>query len=121
VKAVRKPAKAATAARKPKAATAARKPKAGAADASSEALRLAAAIDGGVHSGRPAISEAAAQKLLAALCKAYAQQVQAGTATSALGRNAVSATEVMITASGLLKAADLQVFELGMWQSWTGR
>jgi hypothetical protein len=27
----------------------------------------------------------------------------------------------MITASGLLKAADLQVFELGMWQSWTGR
>jgi hypothetical protein len=34
---------------------------------------------------------------------------------------AVSATDVMITASGLLKSADLQVFELGMWQSWTGR
>ena len=33
----------------------------------------------------------------------------------------VSATEVMVTASGLLKAADLAVFELGMWQSWTGR
>jgi hypothetical protein len=27
----------------------------------------------------------------------------------------------MITASGLLKAANLAVFELGMWQSWTGR
>jgi hypothetical protein len=27
----------------------------------------------------------------------------------------------MVTASGLLKAADLAVFELGMWQSWTGR
>jgi hypothetical protein len=27
----------------------------------------------------------------------------------------------MITASSLLKAADLQVFELGMWQSYTGR
>jgi hypothetical protein len=28
---------------------------------------------------------------------------------------------VMVTASGLLKAANLAVFELGMWQSWTGR
>jgi len=37
------------------------------------------------------------------------------------GRSGVSPTDVMITASGLLKAADLQVFELGMWQSWTGR
>jgi hypothetical protein len=27
----------------------------------------------------------------------------------------------MVTASGLLKAANLAVFELGMWQSWTGR
>jgi hypothetical protein len=33
----------------------------------------------------------------------------------------VSPTDVMITASALLKAADLQVFELGMWQSYTGR
>jgi N-methylhydantoinase A len=33
----------------------------------------------------------------------------------------VAPTDVMITASGLLKAADLQVFELGMWQSYTGR
>ena len=33
----------------------------------------------------------------------------------------LSATDVMLTASGLLRAADLAVFELGMWQSWTGR
>jgi hypothetical protein len=26
-----------------------------------------------------------------------------------------------LTASGLLRAANLAVFELGMWQSWTGR
>jgi hypothetical protein len=29
--------------------------------------------------------------------------------------------EVMLTASGLLRAVNLAVFELGMWQSWTGR
>ena len=33
----------------------------------------------------------------------------------------VTPTEVMVTASGLLRAANLAVFELGMWQSWTGR
>jgi len=27
----------------------------------------------------------------------------------------------MVTASGLLRAVDLAVFELGMWQNWTGR
>jgi hypothetical protein len=26
-----------------------------------------------------------------------------------------------VTASGMLRAANLAVFELGMWQSWTGR
>jgi len=26
----------------------------------------------------------------------------------------------MVTASGMLRAANLAVFELGMWQSWTG-
>ena len=36
-------------------------------------------------------------------------------------RNSVSPTEIMTTTSSLLKAANLAVFELGMWQSWTGR
>jgi hypothetical protein len=113
VKAVRKTVKSSSAARKPKAQTA---------DASNQALQLAAEIERGILSGEATISPLAQQKLLAALCKSYAHQVQAGKAPPALaGVSAVSATDVMITASGLLKAADLQVFELGMWQSWTGR
>jgi hypothetical protein len=32
----------------------------------------------------------------------------------------VSATEVLVAASALLKAANLEIFELGMWQSWSG-
>ena len=114
VKAVRKPVKSVAAARKAKAQPGN--------EASAQALKLAAEIEKGIVSGQPAISSQAQQKLLAALCKSYAQQVQAGGAASALGGvSAVSATDVMITASGLLKSADLQVFELGMWQSWTGR
>ena len=36
-------------------------------------------------------------------------------------QTSASPTEVMTTTSALLKAANLAVFELGMWQSWTGR
>jgi hypothetical protein len=32
----------------------------------------------------------------------------------------VTATDVSITALSMLRAADLQVFELGLWQSWAG-
>jgi hypothetical protein len=98
----------------------ARKQKAG--DASAHALQLAADIERSIVSGEPAVSNEAQQRLLAALCKRFSQQVQEGQPASAVGANSgLSATDVMITASALLKAADLQVFELGMWQSWTGR
>jgi len=92
------------------------------ATASAQATRLAADIERGLLDGRPAVSEEARRKLMAALCKVYSQQIQAGEPESALDmKSGVSPTDVMIAASGLLKAANLQVFELGMWQSWTGR
>jgi hypothetical protein len=63
------------------------------------------------------------QKLLAAAIRTYSAKVQAGEKFLPFHPQAgrVSPTDVMITASALLKAADLQVFELGMWQSYTGR
>ena len=33
----------------------------------------------------------------------------------------VTATEVMVTVIAMLKAVNLQVFELGMWQAWSGK
>jgi len=113
MKAVRKPVKSLPAARNAKAETG---------DASSLALQLAAEIEQSIISGKPAVSKQAQQKLLAALCKSYSQQVQTeGPSPAVTATSGLSATDVMITASSLLKAADLQVFELGMWQSWTGR
>ena len=64
----------------------------------------------------------ALQALMSACCKTYATRVEAGEDLLPLAqRTTVSPTEVMVTASGLLRAANLAVFELGMWQSWTGR
>lgn len=33
----------------------------------------------------------------------------------------VTATDVMVAATCMLQAVDLQIFELGMWQAWSGR
>ena len=33
----------------------------------------------------------------------------------------MTATEVMVTVTAMLKAVNLHVFELGMWQAWSGR
>jgi hypothetical protein len=88
-----------------------------------QAKRLAAEIEHALAGGRrDVLSAEALQALMAAICKAYAAQVEAGEKLLPLPeRGGATATDVMITASGMLKAANLAVFELGMWQSWTGR
>ena len=93
------------------------------ATASAQATRLAADIERGLADGRvDLLTPQALQALMAAACKAYAAQVEAGNPMAALApRTTVTPTEVMVTASGLLRATNLAVFELGMWQSWTGR
>ena len=94
-----------------------------AATASAQATRLAADIESALAAGRiDTLSPQALQALMAAACKAFAAQIEAGNPVAALAqRTSVTPTEVMVTASGLLRAANLAVFELGMWQSWTGR
>jgi hypothetical protein len=91
-------------------------------EASAEAMRLAAVIEDGLKEGRDVLTPEALQALIAACCKAYTVQVDIGNRILPLAERAlVTSTDVMTTASGLLKAANLAVFELGMWQSWTGR
>ena len=91
--------------------------------ASNEATRLAAEIERALASGKlDTLTPQALHALTGAVCKTYAARVEAGEKLLPLGqRTTVTPTEVMVTASGLLRAANLAVFELGMWQSWTGR
>jgi hypothetical protein len=93
------------------------------ANLSEAAHKLAAEVDRALAEGRTdALTSDAIQALMAAACRSYSAQVEAGCTFPPLAaRSPVTSTDVMITASGLLKAANLAVFELGMWQSWTGR
>ncbi|HEY5063394.1 MAG TPA: hypothetical protein VIJ04_01005 [Xanthobacteraceae bacterium] len=90
--------------------------------ASADAKRLASVLEQSIVDGKlDLVSTEALQKLMAAACRVYTARLEAGDQITPVPKNSISATDVMVTASGLLKAADLAVFELGMWQSWTGR
>jgi hypothetical protein len=90
---------------------------------SAEAKRVAAQVEQALSQGRTdALTPDALHALMAAACKLYTAQIEAGQDVLPLGpRSSVSPTEVMTTSSGLLRSVNLAVFELGMWQSWTGR
>jgi hypothetical protein len=91
-------------------------------DLSNAALQLAAQVERGLAAGATdMLSPEALQTLMAAACNLYSAQVEAGQQHLPLKPLGVPPTAVMSTASGILRAANLAVFELGMWQSWTGR
>jgi hypothetical protein len=84
------------------------------------AEQLAAEIQRALAAGHlDVLTPQALQTLMTASCRLYAAQVENGSET--LPVREVTPTDIMVTASGLMRAGNLAVFELGMWQSWTGR
>jgi len=69
------------------------------------------------------LSDAEVQAMLARAVHLYAGRVaERENDLAAFPADApVTATEVMVTVSAMLKAVNLQLFELGMWQTWSGR
>ena len=86
-------------------------------------LTLAAEIEKAIAEDEPCrIDIQAQQALMSALCRLYAANDEHGNHFDALGeRTTVTATDAMVLCSALLKAVDLQVFELALWQSWSSR
>lgn len=61
------------------------------------------------------------QQLIAAVAKAYSAKREAGEQFHPVSRaGRLTPTDIMLMANGLLRSGNLQIFELGMWQSWTG-
>jgi hypothetical protein len=123
-KAPTKPARRPVAGASPKVAakSAMTRPKAAARGLSLKAIKLADEIEREFAKRDDAISVEAMQALMGALCRVYCAQVENGANFTPIAEGqVVSPTGVMVTASGLLRAANLAVFELGMWQGWTGR
>jgi hypothetical protein len=67
-------------------------------------------------------SDVEIQGMLAKAVRLYAERAaECDGALPAFAPDAVTATEVMVAVTAMLKAVNLQVFELGMWQAWSGR
>ena len=63
----------------------------------------------------------AMRELMAALVKIYAAKFDEGQRPALIDPGSgVSASAVLMTTSALMKASNLEIFELGMWQSWSG-
>ena len=71
----------------------------------------------------PELSDGEIQALLARAVSLYAQRAAASDAPlPAFPEGAeVTATDAVVTITAILKAVNVQLFELGMWQAWSGR
>lgn len=60
-------------------------------------------------------------QIIGAAIRVYAAKAQNGTARRPFGRNSsVTVTDVAIACTALLEGVNLEVFELGAWQSMSG-
>ena len=68
------------------------------------------------------VPEEPIQQGLTALVKLYAAKCEAGARfPPVLPDGSVSATAAMILTTALMQAVHVELFELGMWQAWSGR
>ena len=68
------------------------------------------------------LSDTDIQSMLAKAVRLYAERAgEQDGALPAFASDAATATEVMVAVTAMLKAVNLQVFELGMWQAWSGK
>ena len=83
--------------------------------------RLAHSLNGLIATGQAgAFPDETMRQLMTALVKLYAAKFDEGQRPALLDAGGdVSATAVLVTTSALMKASNLEIFELGMWQSWS--
>jgi hypothetical protein len=64
------------------------------------------------------VDDATIQKLMTTAIKLYVDRVERGGPFPATSPAALTATQGMIACTALLRAVNVQLFELGLWQSW---
>ena len=69
------------------------------------------------------LSDDEIQALLARAVKLYAERIAASDDPLPAFPEGVevTATDAVVTTTAILKAVNVQLFELGMWQAWSGR
>ena len=70
-----------------------------------------------------ALADEDVQALLAAAVRIYAERAEECDAPFPAfpPEGGITATQAMVAITAILKAVNVQLFELGMWQAWSGR
>lgn len=72
-----------------------------------------------IAEGIESIPEEDISRLLALAVKLYVNRCEeTGMFSASPSEGAITATDVAVTTQGLLKAADLDLFELSLWRQW---
>jgi hypothetical protein len=85
--------------------------------ASAKAADFCALARAALKRGEPdAISDKTLQRVLSAAVKVYAAKVERrGYEVAPFPQNTVTATETVVTACGMIRAADLNMFDVAIW------
>jgi hypothetical protein len=95
-------------------------PEAGVGRLTEDAARILAETDRLLESGAVAdLPDAAVQDLLLAAVRLFSAKRDLGERLPAFPKNAVTATDVAVTAVALTEAVNLELFELALWNGWS--
>jgi hypothetical protein len=81
---------------------------------------LRACIEELNHTDPADVCDASLQQLIAAAVRVYSNKVERFGGFPVVSGGSLTATDAMIATTALLKAVNVQVFELGCWQNWAG-
>ena len=88
-------------------------------DLAATTASIAEAIDAAIEAGDlSGIADSTIQQLMPAAARLYAASAEQGGYLPATRPGALNATQGMIVTTALLRAVNVQLFELGLWQSW---
>jgi hypothetical protein len=83
-----------------------------------DASRALAGIAARLDAGGDAIDDAALQDLMGVAVRLYAERVERAGDMAVVKPSTINATDALVTTTALLRAVNVQVFELGLWQAW---
>ena len=80
--------------------------------------RTLAGIARTLGEGGDALDDGALQDLMGIAVRLYGERVERGGDMAAVKPSTINATDAMVTTTALLRAVNVQIFELGLWQAW---
>ena len=71
-----------------------------------------------LEAGGEAVDDGALQDLMGVAVRLYSERVERGGDMAVVKPSSINATDAMLTTTALLRAVNVQIFELGLWQAW---